>query len=140
FHDGRWRTATKGSLSSEQAAWAAQWLSRHDLTALVTGTTYLAEAIYPENRIVVRYDDAGLVLLAAYDEGGEELSYSELVVVADGLGWRTAKRHAFASVADLVAHTRGLLKDEEGFVLRFENGQRLKVKGDEYRRIHALIS
>ena len=33
-----------------------------------------------------------------------------------------------------------LPRDEEGYVLRFIDGTRLKIKGGEYRRIHALIS
>jgi RNA ligase len=33
-----------------------------------------------------------------------------------------------------------LPRDDEGFVVRFSNGLRLKLKGAEYRRIHALIS
>src|SRR5262245_6818820 len=68
WHDGTWRTATKGAFASPQAVWAAERLSRCDLTALHHGTTYLAEAVYPENRIVVRYVEAELVMLAAYDE------------------------------------------------------------------------
>lgn len=139
-HSGEWRAATKGSFKSEQAQWAQSLISRHDLTALTPGTTYLAEAIYPENRIVVHYQESGLVLLGAYDEGGEELSYVELQSVGDRLGWRTAKRHSFASVSELIVHAEKLSASEEGFVLRFADGLRLKVKGDEYRRIHALIS
>ena len=41
---------------------------------------------------------------------------------------------------DLMAHAKQLPRSQEGFVLRFANGLRLKVKGDEYKRIHALIS
>ena len=43
----------------------ARWLANHDLSCLDKETTYLAEAIYPENRIVVHYQHAGLVLLGA---------------------------------------------------------------------------
>ena len=50
------------------------------------------------------------------------------------------RRYTFASVSDLVTHAETLPRTEEGFVIRFENGHRLKVKGNEYRRIHALIS
>ena len=49
-HGGQWRCATKGSLGSEQAKWAAGWMAQFDLSPLVPGATYLAEAIYPENR------------------------------------------------------------------------------------------
>src|SRR5262249_21589450 len=51
-----------------------------------------------------------------------------------------ARRHPFGSFSDLVEHARGLPRSEEGFVIRFVDGLRLKLKGDEYKRIHALIS
>jgi len=51
-----------------------------------------------------------------------------------------ARRFAFSSFSDLIEHARGLPATEEGFVIRFSDGLRLKLKGDEYRRIHSLIS
>ena len=104
------------------------------------GTTYLAEAVYAENRIVVRYDQDELVLLAAYDKSGAELSYASLQETADRLGWRTAVRHGYRSLSQLMAEANDLTRDAEGFVVRFDDGQRLKIKGAEYRRIHALVS
>lgn len=139
-HAGRWRVATKGAFDSSQAAWAEARLGAQRTSALVPGTTYLAEAIYPENRIVIHYPDAALVMLAAYKESGEEMPFDELMEVSDALGWRTAQRHSYAAFADLVTDARALPATSEGFVLRFSDGLRLKVKGDEYRRIHALIS
>lgn len=140
WHEGQWRTATKGSLRSDQAGWARAYLATADLQQLERGTTYLAEAVYPQNRIVIRYEETGLILLAAYRESGVELTYDELSEVGHRLGWRTATRHSYASISDLIAHTGTLPATEEGFVLRFADGLRLKVKGEEYRRIHALIS
>jgi putative RNA ligase len=139
-HGGRWRAATKGSFTSSQAQWAQDHLDRRDLAPLRPGTTYLAEAVYPENRIVVRYAEPALVMLAAYGEDGTELPTAGIDAVAGSIGLRAAKRHAFASLVSLVEHAQRLPRSEEGFVLRFENGHRLKVKGAEYRRIHALIS
>ncbi len=140
YNQGVWRCATKGSFDSEQAKAANSWLSSRDLSALKPGNTYLAEWISPANRIVVSYERDELVLLACYDECGFEPAYPILQIIADQLGWRLATRHHFSSIADLVAHTATLPATEEGFVLRFTNGLRLKVKGDEYRRIHAWIS
>jgi RNA ligase len=139
-HGGRWRTATKGAFDSEQAVWARARLDAVDLSPLSPGTTYLFEAVYPENRIVVRYAEPALVMLAAYDADGRELTYDEVVATGRALGWRAARRHAFASIADMVSHAATLPRDHEGFVIRFGNGLRLKLKGAEYRRIHALIS
>lgn len=139
-HAGRWRAATKGAFDSEQAAWAQTRLDAAELSPLAPGTTYLLEAVYPENRIVVRYPEPALVMLAAYDGDGRELTYDEVLVTCQALGWRAARRHGFASIADMVGHAAALPRDDEGFVIRFSNGLRLKLKGAEYRRIHALIS
>jgi RNA ligase len=139
-HGGVWRTATKGSLGSDQAKWAAGWIASHDLSALTPGTTYLAEAIYPENRIVVQYGYAGLVLLGAYRDDGAEVTFDELAELGERLDWRVARRHSFTAVSELLALAKDLPATEEGFVLRFSNGLRLKVKGDEYCRIHRMVS
>lgn len=139
-HDGTWRAATKGAFDSEQAAWAQARLDAIDLSVLKPGATYLFEAVYPENRIVVRYSDPAMVMLSAYDEDARELTYGEVTQVCEALGWRAARRHAFTSIAEMAAHAATLPRDDEGFVIRFSDGMRLKLKGAEYRRIHALIS
>jgi RNA ligase len=139
-HAGRWRAATKGAFDSNQAKWAQARLDEADLCSLVPGTTYLAEATYPENRIVVRYDEPALVLLAAYGEDGMELDFDTVREAAGPPGWRVAERHGFASIAELLHRAASLPRTREGFVMRFDNGLRLKVKGSEYRRIHAAIS
>lgn len=140
FWQGQWRAVTKGAFDSPQAQWAEARLAEQNLVALQPGTTYLAEAIYPENRIVIAYAEPALVLLAAYDAGGTELTYLQLEPVAAGLGLPLAARHAYASFTGLLAEAHALPATREGFVIRFANGLRLKVKGAEYRRIHALIS
>jgi RNA ligase len=140
YFDGAWHTATKGSFDSSQALWAGQYLKNYDLAALDLTTTYLAEAIYPENQVVIAYGEVGLVLLAAYNGTGRDLDYAKIEAAASALGWRCARRHHFESPAQLVAYAASLPRSEEGFVVRFENGLRLKLKGAEYRRLHALIS
>lgn len=141
FHHGdRWCAVTRGSFESPQGQWAQDIVDRTDLSALVPGTTYLAEAVYPENRIVVKYDDSALVFLAAYDAEGFELAYTDIVALAARIGWRAAKRYRFESTAAMVAHADALPANDEGYVVQFTGGLRLKVKGAEYRRVHALIS
>ena len=140
FAAGKWRAATKGDLFSAQALWTEARLDAQDVSALLPGTTYLAECVGPQNRILVRYPNAALVLLAAYAEDGREMARGELESVADRLGWPLATRHAFSSFADLVQHADTLPSTSEGFVIRFADGTRRKLKGSQYRRIHALIS
>lgn len=141
FHAaGKWRCITKGAWDSRQAIWAQAQIDALELSPLTVGITYLAEAISPENRIVVAYDRPELVLLAAYDQSGRELRYDEIAAVAEALGWRAAERQSFTSMTNLVTHTLALPRSSEGYVVRFEDGTRLKLKGAENRRIHALIS
>ena len=139
-HNGAWRSATKGSLVSDQAAWASQWLTGYDLAPLNPGTTYLAEAIYPANRIVVHYPTAGLFLLGGYRADGTELDYAALQEVGAAVGWPVTRRRSFGAVSELLTLAKTLPTSEEGFVIRFANGLRLKVKGDEYCRVHRLVS
>lgn len=141
WHDGAgWRCATKGSFDSDQAHAAQAWLREQPTNRLVPGCTYLCEWVAPDNRIVVHYERPELILLAVYGEAGNEWSHPLVQACAAMLGWRAAEIYQFSSVSDLIVHAADLPATAEGFVLRFVDGLRLKVKGDEYRRIHALIS
>lgn len=139
-HAGRWRSVTKGSFESTQALWAQARLDKMDLAPLSIGTTYLAEATYPENRIVVRHTEEALRLLAAYAADGTELAFADVIAAGTSIGLDTVARVAFATIPELLIRAKHLPKSSEGYVIRFSNSHRLKVKGDEYRRIHALIS
>lgn len=138
YHDGRWRAATKGAFRSTQAQWAESRLPE----GMIPGVTYLFEAIYPENVIVIQYPPSsyGLWLLAAYDEDGAELSYEDLSHVSRRLKVRLVSRIAFESVADMLERAGRLPASEEGWVVRFQSGLRLKIKGDAYLAIHRAVS
>ncbi|MET7607341.1 hypothetical protein ABZS96_33730 [Streptomyces avermitilis] len=63
---GQWRVVTTGAFDSPQARWARRHLSARDTSALAPGITYIAEIVYPDNRVVVDYRGRhDLVLLAA---------------------------------------------------------------------------
>lgn len=142
FHRGKWNCATKGSFYSDQAKWAQKQLAEYNLSHLDNGTTYMAEAIYPENRIVVEYSDRppGLYLLGAYDEHGEELSYESLERLMYQTGMGIADRYEYKHISELLEKAKTLPATSEGWVLRFSNGVRVKIKGDEYCRIHRIVS
>lgn len=140
WHDGEWRTATKGSFGSDQARAALSFLTRDVQAMLVRGTTYLAEYVGPSNRIVIAYPKHELVLLGAYREDGIEETRFDLTDLAYRLGWKIAPAHSYNSISDLLATAGMLPATSEGFVLRFSNGHRIKIKGDEYCRIHRLVS
>lgn len=152
FHyDGRWHAASKGSFISEQAQWAQAVLDAADLSSLDTGLTYLAEAIYPDNRIVVDYGQREeLVLLAAYRPAdGTEEPLSAVaphwkpigpVVRSWGLrdGLAELEQLALASIALDGATVGGT--DEEGYVIRYASGARAKIKLSAYLTLHKLFT
>jgi RNA ligase len=142
FHNGKWQCATKGSFDSDQAQWAQTLLDNMVIgkACLVPGWTYLCEAIYPENKIVISYQESGLVLLGGYTDKGEELDYNNLNIISSLSGWMLAPRYSYNSISELLALAKELPASREGFVLRFNNGYRIKIKGDEYCRIHSLVS
>lgn len=137
--DGRLVTATRGSFTSWQAQEGRKILEEYGWTPDPC-QTFLFEFIHPENRIVVDYGDMrDLVLLAVVDTGtGEELPLD---------GWLGPKveRHSFPSVGNANLHDLNQLVryqgDEfEGFVVRFESGYRVKIKLDDYVRLHRLMT
>jgi RNA ligase len=151
FYGGTWRAASKGSFISEQARWAQAVLDRSDLSRLDPGLTYLAEAIYPSNRIVVDYGQReDLVLLAAFRpaDGTEEL----LSAVAEdwapiGSAVRAwgphddvsgLEKRAAASL-DMYGNTISGMQ-EEGYIVRFQSGLRAKIKLSAYLTLHRLYT
>lgn len=137
WRDG-WYATTKGSFTSVQAKQAKNLLGPLDL--LRRENTYLLEYVGPDNRIVIGYPEPRLYLLSAYTGDGIEFDYDTQSLVAEFMGWEIAPRRHFDSFADILVHTKGLPATQEGHVVRFNDGLRLKIKGDEYCRIHSLIS
>ncbi|MFE6846722.1 RNA ligase [Streptomyces sp. NPDC057686] len=150
FHyAGRWRVASKGSFISAQATWGQRHLDGRDTSALVHGVTYLAEILYPQNRIVVDYGDRrDLVLLAAFALDGTEVPLAEAAVHWQGIGsvvtvWPAMPLPELLALAEsntLPGGESAAGTDAEGFVLRFASGVRAKAKLSEYVRLHKLVT
>ncbi|MFE5864877.1 RNA ligase [Streptomyces virginiae] len=150
FHyAGRWRVASKGSFISAQATWAQRMLDGRDTGALRPGTTYLAEILYPQNRIVVDYGDRrDLVLLAAFGPDGTEVPLAEAAPHWEGIGsvvtvWPAMPLHELIALAEsntLPGGASATGTQAEGFVLRFASGVRAKAKLAEYVRLHRVLT
>lgn len=152
FHyGGRWHAASKGSFISEQAQWAQAVLDGSDLSGLDPALTYLAEAIYPANRIVVDYGQREeLMLLAAYRpaDGTEEplatvASHWKAigpVVRSWGLRDGLAELEALAAASTTLGGATVGGTDEEGYVIRYASGARAKIKLSAYLTLHKLFT
>lgn len=135
-----WRVATKGSFTSAQAQWATERLATLNTASLEKGATYCFEIVYTANRIVVRYPWEGLALLAVYDADGREWPRCDVYHASVRLGSRVVNGYIYNTLDAMVLAARTFAADREGFVVRFASGYRLKVKGDEYLRVHRLVS
>ncbi len=127
--------ATRGSFTSDQALHATKLLQNR-YSALpweAEKYTYLFEIIYPANRIVVDYGDLDdLILLAVIEtQTGHDVPLP---------AWFPNHVTTYDGITD-ISTLKGMAKDnEEGFVVRFASGLRIKVKFDEYVRLHRLIT
>ena len=141
-YKGDWIFASRGSFTSDQAIWAAEFINEN----LVNGVaamfnkdyTYLFEIVYKENRIVVNYGDyEGIILLGAINtKTGEELPYNKLSEYA----YFFDVVRKYDGIADFGELKRMVGDNEEGFVIRFSNGDRMKIKGEEYLRLHRIMT
>jgi RNA ligase len=141
WYQGKWILASKGSFVSEQALKGKQILnSKYSVEPIPKGYTTLLEIIYPENRIVCNYaDDEVLVVLSMISNAsGKELDYDSLLKINEETGLPVVKK--YDGIEDYKTLKNLISKDREGYVVRFRNGFRVKIKGEEYVRLHRILT
>lgn len=149
YYDNEWILATRGSFTSDQAVKGMEILKKYRYERLLPGFTYLFEIIYPENRIVVDYDGMeDLVLLAVIDNtDGYELKIHDDKIHLEGIRFRNLYNNLgfnivkkYNGITDYSILAGMISNDREGYVVRFSNGDRVKIKGDEYLRLHKIMT
>lgn len=140
WYDGGWVVASRGSFTSEQAVGASKIFFDELDHNFSIGITYLFEFTAPWNRIVVDYGEKpNLTLLGAIrTDDGDEASWEILKGIADGAKCDVVKK--YDGVADYSKLKDVIEKNREGFVIRFSNGDRMKIKGEEYLRLHKIMT
>ncbi len=138
--------ATRGSFDSPQAL-AAQslWNEKYKQHEHLFYTewnhiTPMMEIIHPVSRVVVQYDFQDLVLIAARNRfTGEDMPYEFLVEMSQRLGMPVVERFSSDDLDAILLRVTELDSNQEGVVLHWPD-YRVKVKGDEYKRVHRLLS
>lgn len=128
--------ASRGSFDSDQARHATKVLYekyQHTFDKLNKGATYLFEIIYPTNRIVCDYGDKDdLVLLAVIDNAtGKDLPLEDI-------GFEIVKR--YDGFKDIFKVREVQDSNREGYIAKFSNGFRVKLKFEEYCRLHSIVT
>jgi RNA ligase len=135
WYRGQWVVATRGSFTSDQANKAREILKKYNTDIMFRHLTFCFEIIYKENRIVLDYgDDEKLVLLGTFDKNGKETD-SE---IWSQWGFDVVKK--YNGINDYKQLKEMVKNDQEGFVVKFSNGDRVKVKGVEYLRLHKIMT
>jgi len=122
----RWMQSVKANelLTTKYAAAKAQ---------MQPTITYLFEIIYPQNRIVLDYGTEEILVLLGMVETatGKELPLADI-------GFPIVKK--YDGLNDLHQLKALAFDNKEGFVVKFTNNFRLKVKFEEYVRIHRIMT
>ena len=147
-YNGEWILSTKGSFTSDQSVKGMEILKKYRYEKLIKGFTYLFEIIYPENRIVCEYDFEDLILLAVIDnKDGYELRIHDDNIHLEGIRFRNLYNNLGFKVVKKYDGVRNyselkskILQNAEGFVIKFESGFRMKIKGEEYVRLHRILT
>lgn len=145
---------SKGSVVSEQAINSMNWLltsessnpselnqeafywQLNDLDA--NGFTVNMEWVAPDNRVVLGYVEPELKVLGVRSRlDGSYLSYERLVDEYPAVAARFVERFQ-PDDPTLFVNNVANESNVEGYVLHFEDGQRVKVKTDWYVSIHRL--
>jgi RNA ligase len=141
-----WIIATRGSFTSPQSIKGKELLQKYSFDRLHKDYTYLFEIIYKENRIVCDYDFEDLVLLGIIEtktgneinlrSGDEDIRIRNMVT---NIGFPVVTLYkTWGEGFDLLQEE--IPNDKEGYVIRFKNGFRMKVKGEEYKRLHRILT
>ena len=140
------RWGTKAGIT-EVGNLAEKWIDDHGkfrkmaLTCMAVGQTPIFEFVSPENRIVARYTEPDMVLLAVRDNlTGLYMDYDNLRLMGEDFGITVVRQYdpvegdpalffeALAASDDL----------DEGIVIAWPNGHRAKAKTDLYNTLHKI--
>lgn len=144
-YNGNWQLCSKGSFISDQKVAAEKLfyeLNYNEYFKGNEGFTYVFEYLSEWNRIVVKYNEERLVLLTLIsNHSGDEINVQPLSsnFYQKEIGFVDVVKK-YDGIEDY--HTlKNIIPDNaEGFIVRFSNGDRCKIKGEEYLRLHKLMT
>jgi len=130
-YKGEWIWATRGSFTSDQVVLAKEMFKSggYSYDDLDDSYTHLFEVVYAQNRIVVDYGgDNKLVSLGSiHTKTGVEIGPNSTFPVP---------RKFDLKIDELSTYNES---NFEGFVIKFESGFRVKVKMEDYVRLHRIV-
>jgi hypothetical protein len=140
YYDGGWRVNTRGRFDSPQAKKGLEILKeKYDLSHIDKSYTLLVEILTQEFKIIIDYGEDKLVLLSAFGTpNNRELKDSELQEISKQTNLPMVESYDY-NITQLNELRSTLTKDFEGFVIRYEDNLRIKIKSDEYMKVALLV-
>ena len=137
LYKGQLVVCTLGSFESDQAKIATRLLYdiySDQLKNFIEGYTYIFELVVPENRIVLNYgqDEKLVHIVTRSNDDDSECFFFP--------GFENVQRFDMTLDKLMEEKKRPDFVNKEGFVLRFSNGFRVKVKYEEYFRLHKIMT
>ena len=118
---------------SDHAVLAKQLIGKDSYPHFHRDISYVFELIHPKTRIIVDYKDAKeLVLLSSFEKNGVE--HLDVRVP----GYRNAEELLVLPTETVEILKKRNVTNEEGYVLVYGNGVRVKVKFDRYKLLHRV--
>lgn len=142
FHyNNKWIISSRGSFTSEQAIEAQKILDEkyqnyHE--KLNSNYTYLFEIIFPENKIIVDYfGKRELIFLTAIETHTGVEKFHESVTSIYECNFPIVKIYKTDEISQLKKLN---IPNQEGYVVRFDNGERIKIKFEDYLKLHKAFT
>lgn len=138
-YKNEWIFASRGSFISDQAILAKKVFNDKYLNAvsLHDDRNYVMELIGKDNMIVIYYPENDLILLTSIiTENNEESNIYDKMFD----GFNRVKKYDVSGITNLTELRKIDGENREGFVIRFRNGFRVKIKYQEYCRLHSIIT
>jgi hypothetical protein len=139
--DGELQVSTRRRMDSQQAIWTKQWLRSHTpLEAFEKGWTYMFEAVFNDNTVVVPYPFEAPILLAAISPDGVRASHDECVILSAQMGVMLTPSIS-GTLEELERYLKPRHEPEtpsppsyEGWIVTTSEGRNFKLVTPEYKR------
>jgi len=151
-YGGKWIVTTRRSFANGRPngldrTWQTLFsdlLPAERFEKLSSQATYVFEYCSPWTQVVHYHKTPQLFLLAAFNNAdGSELADDTLGYLAEQLNVQRPLQFLFNSLDDLHRHmdtVSDLVPTFEGFVVKDQDGNRLKIKSESYLRLHKLFN
>lgn len=137
-YEGDLFITTRGSFLSSTSVIATEMLAEYKrrwLKVMPQSVNPLVEIIHPETEVLTNYDGwVGFILIGAFNRRTlVDCDYEQLTALGGALGIRVTGKWEGKSIADLARLMKDLsVENEEGFVVRYASGRRVKFKFASY--------